>query len=126
MLTTGNLISIANEVASAMEHLEAKNVKLYTVISKNIPHTEKIKTMPKLQVIHGDLAARNVLITEDLHAKVCDFGLSKQLLHYTVYVQKVEVSLWENYSFLLKMRKRFVIQLNIYIVDSSSSTMDGC
>ena len=30
-------------------------------------------------IYHGDLAARNVLLTEDLIAKVADFGLSKRL-----------------------------------------------
>ncbi|ODN05900.1 Mast/stem cell growth factor receptor Kit [Orchesella cincta] len=67
-LTSGNLIQFAYEIACAMDHLSSKNV------------------------IHGDLAARNVLVTEDLRAKVCDFGLAKQLLHYSVYVQKIDVT----------------------------------
>ena len=35
--------------------------------------------MAVTQVYHGDLAARNILLMEDLTAKVGDFGLSKQL-----------------------------------------------
>jgi Ser/Thr protein kinase RdoA (MazF antagonist) len=31
-----------------------------------------------LQVIHGDLAARNVLLTEDMVVKVSDFGELKE------------------------------------------------
>ena len=48
-----------------------------------------------LQVYHGDLAARNILLTTDLTAKVGDFGLSKQLdmEEYNCYVQKKEVRL---------------------------------
>ena len=48
----------------------------------------------EIQVYHGDLAARNVLLMDDLTAKVGDFGLSKQLdvEQYNCYVQKKEVS----------------------------------
>ena len=30
-------------------------------------------------IYHGDLAARNVLLTETLDAKITDFGLSKRM-----------------------------------------------
>ena len=33
----------------------------------------------KLNIYHGDLAARNVLLTDQLDAKISDFGLSKRL-----------------------------------------------
>lgn len=34
------------------------------------------------RVLHGDLAARNVLLTFELHAKICDFGLARKLIDY--------------------------------------------
>lgn len=44
-------------------------------------------------VIHGDLAARNVLLTLSLQAKITDFGLSRQLYDYTNYVKKQQAPL---------------------------------
>ena len=44
------------------------------------------------QVIHGDLAARNILLNEQMEVKVSDFGLSRQLIDYTNYVKKTQVS----------------------------------
>jgi len=35
--------------------------------------------LAKENILHCDLAARNVLLTSDLHACVCDFGLAKIL-----------------------------------------------
>lgn len=44
------------------------------------------------QVIHGDLAARNVLVFPGFRLKITDFGLSKKLYNYSVhYVKKRSV-----------------------------------
>ena len=48
-----------------------------------------------MQVIHGDLAARNVLVFECFTAKITDFGLSKNLCessHYSRRHQRVSTS----------------------------------
>jgi serine/threonine protein kinase len=36
------------------------------------------------QVVHGDLATRNVLLTSHRVAKICDFGLAKDLYEYNM------------------------------------------
>jgi len=43
------------------------------------------------QVIHGDLAARNVLLGSDFQAKISDFGLSRQLGGSGIYQKKTYV-----------------------------------
>ena len=37
--------------------------------------------LEKKHVMHGDLAARNVLLGEGLIAKISDFGLSKEMYY---------------------------------------------
>lgn len=63
-LSTLTLMKWAEEVANGMEFLGHK------------------------KVIHGDLAARNILLTEHLVAKIGDFGLSRQLFEYANYIKK--------------------------------------
>lgn len=52
------------------------------------------------QVLHGDLAARNVLLADDNIVKICDFGLAKSMYANENYKRKKNVSIsivdWEN------------------------------
>lgn len=45
------------------------------------------------KVIHGDLAARNVLLCEDNVVKICDFGLAKSLYKSYIYKRTSDASL---------------------------------
>ncbi|OXA63548.1 platelet-derived growth factor receptor alpha [Folsomia candida] len=62
-VTIQDLTRWAHETANGMEYISRK------------------------KVIHGDLAARNVLLTLSGTAKVADFGLSKQLYRYATYAR---------------------------------------
>ncbi|XP_021963389.2 vascular endothelial growth factor receptor 3 [Folsomia candida] len=63
-LTTRHLLQWCYETAKGMQFLEER------------------------KVIHGDLAARNLLLGYGRTIKITDFGLSKKLYQYTDYVKK--------------------------------------
>ncbi len=63
-ITFTQMVQWSYEIACGMEYLTCKNV------------------------IHGDLAARNVLLTTKRIAKITDFGLSRRLYDYTSYIKK--------------------------------------
>lgn len=45
-----------------------------------------------VQCIHRDVAARNVLLTDHRVAKICDFGLARDIMNDSNYVVKGNVS----------------------------------
>ncbi|ODM91480.1 Vascular endothelial growth factor receptor 1 [Orchesella cincta] len=63
-LSTIELIRWSQEIASGMEYLG------------------------DMKVVHGDLAARNLLLAEGKRIKIADFGLARQLYQYSVYVKR--------------------------------------
>lgn len=43
------------------------------------------------KVLHGDLAARNILLCDDNVVKICDFGLARSIYKDGIYVKESEV-----------------------------------
>jgi len=77
-----DLHRFAMEIASGMEYIEGRHV------------------------VHGDLSARNVFLSEDLTCKIGDFGLSRKLYEHQMYVKKSQEPLpwkWLAFESLTKM-----------------------
>ncbi|CAL8116303.1 unnamed protein product [Orchesella dallaii] len=91
LTSTKDLVKWAKDIAEGMDFLESR------------------------RVIHGDLAARNVLLTEDRIAKITDFGLSRQLYNYSIYVKTQNSPLpWRWLSLEAIMDMSFSTQSDIW------------
>lgn len=51
-----------------------------------------------LQIVHRDLATRNVLISEEMICKVADFGLSRDISEKSIYIRHSNTPLPIRYS----------------------------
>lgn len=67
--STIDLLEWASQVVHGMQHLESRNI------------------------VHGDLAARNILLCDNGAVKICDFGLSRLLQRDGIYWKKGQVSI---------------------------------
>ncbi|XP_076382319.1 vascular endothelial growth factor receptor 1 [Megalopta genalis] len=68
-ICTQDLLSWAFQVARGMEYLSQR------------------------RVLHGDLAARNILLADDNVVKICDFGLAKSMYKEEIYKKKSDCPL---------------------------------
>jgi len=65
-----------------------------------------MKYLEFMQVVHGDLSARNILLDTSNVCKISDFGLSRKLDVYEKYIKKSQDPLpwkWMAYESLTKM-----------------------
>ena len=90
------------------------------------------------QFVHRDLAARNILLGENNVAKICDFGLARDVGSAEEYIRNTQVTshwheldesfiLMNSLSYHLQTIRHpisFSIQSAIHFAESSSSEMD--
>ncbi len=79
-ITTSDLISWSLQIARGMEFLASKKVTHFYV-KYELQFNQTMSSYTQ-QVLHGDLAARNVLLAEGGIVKVADFGLARQMEDY--------------------------------------------
>lgn len=53
--------------------------------------TRGMQYLASRKVVHGDLAARNILLSTDNVVKICDFGLARSLYKTDIYKKEGEV-----------------------------------
>lgn len=68
---------------------------MQNLLHLSIQISDGLSYLAEKKVIHGDVAARNVLLCSESHAKLTDFGLSRRLYEYTVYKKIHEVCIIE-------------------------------
>ena len=83
-----------NYQADDYQEATASNVSLSTrdLISWSLQIARVMDYLVSKKVLHGDLAARNVLLADDSVAKVADFGLARQLYQDYDYKKQGRVS----------------------------------
>jgi serine/threonine protein kinase len=88
-VSSRSLISWSCQISKGMEYLIEKQVSQQCSLHNIITYKLIVEI---LQVIHGDLATRNVLLYDNNNIKICDFGLSRKLYTYSVYKKSKQVS----------------------------------
>lgn len=91
-VTTSDLLCWCFQVARGMEYLASR------------------------KVLHGDLAARNILLCDDNVVKICDFGLARSIYKSDNYKKKGEVR-----SLLLFSREKCYIDKIIHFSTDASA-----
>lgn len=87
-------------------YIEHRVQKITTtdLISWSFQVTQGMHYLSTRGVLHGDLAARNVLLCSDRVVKICDFGLSRRMENNADYKKESEVNAQCALIFLNRMK----------------------
>lgn len=116
-ISTWNLISFSLQIAKGMEYIASKKVSFQLRLLNQFSRCE-ISDID--QVLHGDLAARNVLLADHGVVKVADFGMARKM-YSNSYEIKGQVKFAHN---LFRGNRRYPISL-IWLSGIATSQVDG-
>ncbi|CAL8112591.1 unnamed protein product [Orchesella dallaii] len=71
------------ELGSTVTTKQVTVFNIHQLILWCIEIAEGMEYLAMKKVIHGDLSARNILLSSELNAKISDFGLSKKMYQYS-------------------------------------------
>lgn len=87
-------ILIGNNYVSMTEGATQSNVRKFTttdLIRWSLQVAQGMTYLSSRNVLHGDLAARNILLCSNNIVKICDFGLARSVYKRENYYKKSEV-----------------------------------
>lgn len=83
-----------DDVVESNMEIESKSIAQITttdLLCWSFQITRGMQYLTSRKVLHGDLAARNILLCDDNVIKICDFGLARSLYTNEIYHKKEEV-----------------------------------
>ena len=83
--------NFALQIVSGLEHLEAMNVCHLCICNHSFTYVMMALKLP--QIVHCDLAARNILIAEGFVLKISDFGMARDVSEKEYYRKSPKVCL---------------------------------
>jgi FMS-like tyrosine kinase 1 len=72
-------------------HVDVRPIRSVDLLGWAFQVTRGMEYLASRKVLHGDLAARNVLLANNNVVKICDFGLAKEMYKDYKYKKKSEV-----------------------------------
>ncbi|XP_013884638.1 platelet-derived growth factor receptor beta, partial [Austrofundulus limnaeus] len=85
-LQTAETPHTETDQASSLLSSDSSPLSLTDLISFSFQVAQAMDFLSSIQCVHGDLAARNVLVSEGKLVKVCDFGLARDVLKNQDYI----------------------------------------
>ncbi|MGH9608349.1 MAG: protein kinase domain-containing protein [Bryobacteraceae bacterium] len=87
IVTVYEVVRSGNDVAIAMELVEGEALRAYCCKAQPIAHVircgrqiaQALAAAHRQNIVHGDIKPENLMIRDDGHLKVLDFGLARQL-----------------------------------------------